>query len=437
MEKKIPAEDFLHLVWKFGLYQPAALRTTCGKSVQIINRGIYNRLSGPDFSHAILKIGDKQWIGNVEIHCKSSDWFKHKHDSDPAYNSVILHVVYEADTEVKLQDGTTPMQLILGGFIYQTPLIRYTLLLENIHHIPCLPLLHQIPKPLRSAFLERMLIERLEGRHDDLMEVIGRSDWDHGFYRSLFKSFGFGANKYGFEALFDSIPAEVFRKVRQDRQAFEALVFGQSGLLAESPRSDYESHLLKEYAYLKRKFRLKPIDPTVWKFMRMRPPNFPTVRLAQLSAVVTATPNLLPATMEETDFKILWGYFKKQTDPFWNTHFTFKESNSIEHSSILGDPSIESILINAILPFRFAYHKHLGHEADVEKTLHFYGLLTAENNQVTRAYKPSGWIPENSSESQGFLHLFDKYCFVKQCLSCNIGQYLLCKQPEKHAKNTL
>jgi hypothetical protein len=423
-------EDFLHFVWQFRLYDAQTLESTDGLSLKVVNCGFLNKHAGPDFTNAKVIIDDTTWAGNVEIHLKSSDWDKHQHQKDEAYDNVILHVVYEHDTELMRKDGTVVPTLALKPILNEQLFLRYEDLMNSAHRFPCEPQIGGVDPFVINGFLNRILIERLEQKITEVFDVLAilNGNWDETFYQLMARNFGFKVNALPMQMLAQSLPQQLFAKHKDHPLQIEALVFGQAGFLNQTFDDVYAQQLKMEYDFLRKKYQLKPIDLAVWKFLRMRPQNFPTLRLAQFAALIVKSNHLFSkvlAVKEVKDLKLLFA--ELPVNGFWKDHYHFNKS-SRQVNVQLGKSSIENILINTVALFLFAYGKYTAQSNYQTRALYLLESIAAEQNSIVLQYQDAGVIVANAQQTQGLLQLRKKYCEPKRCLHCGIGIKILKKQ---------
>ncbi len=420
-------EEFLHLIWQFRLYGIQTLRSTSGETIEVLQQGTLNKNAGPDFSKAKLIIGGTTWVGNVEIHLKSSDWLLHQHQLDDAYENVILHVVFEDDMPIYRKDKTLIPVLVLKGLFPEGLLVKYEHLITSTHNFPCEKQVFEIDPFLINGFLSRILVERLEDKSTEVYEKLAllKGNWDETFYHFMARSFGFKVNAIPMEMLAQSLPQSLFAKHKDHPLQIEALIFGQAGFLNQTFEDTYPNELKREYKFLQKKYNLKPIDRSLWKFMRMRPQNFPTLRLAQFAALVVCANHLFSKILAKRDYRNTQELFENlPVNPFWETHYHFNKKAA--HVSLqLGKSSIENIMINVLSLFLFAYGKAFDQENYVTRCFHILELLPSEINAVIKQYKSAGVIINSAFYSQAILQLKKSYCNEKKCLNCGIGIKLL------------
>ena len=319
-------EDFLFYVWQFKLFNQQDLKTVDNQSLQLIKQGSLNKDAGPDFLDAKLKIGETEWAGNVEVHIKASDWERHNHSHDRAYNNVVLHVVYENDRPIYRNDGTLVPAVELKQRISKNLESQYRDLMQNLNWIPCEKHIASVDDLHLESWLLRMLIERLDAKSEQFIHILNeyKGSWDDAFYITLARNFGFKTNALPFEMLARSLPQQILAKHKNSALQIEALIFGQAGFLQEESDEEYPTQLRKEYLFLQQKYKLKPIDKYLWKFLRLRPQNFPTLRLAQFSALVLKSSYLFSKVLEVKQPGEMASLFKDlQVSDYWHSHYRF------------------------------------------------------------------------------------------------------------------
>jgi hypothetical protein len=419
-------EDLLQYIWLAGLFNSDALKTTEGKEVLILKRGRLNRDSGPDFSQARIRIGEADWVGNVEIHINSNDWFLHKHHLDKAYNNTVLHVVYDHHKPAVREDGTIVPTLIVNDRIFPEVIKHYGVLKASSHWIPCEPMIRQTDDFTKTQALDRALVNRLERKSEQVQEWLRavNNDWHSVFYYSLTRSFGFGTNTQPFEQLAMSLPIQILGKHKNDGSQIEALVFGTAGFLNEISDDGYHSSLRKEWLFLKKKYGLSELEQSSFKMMRTRPGNFPTMRLAQLSALIFKSHHLFALAIELKDVKDIIRLFDVEASAYWQTHYVFGKVSKA-HGPGLSEQAKELLLINAIVPVLFVYGKSTGNENICSKALSILQHLSPEANRVISQWQELGMKARSAFDTQALLELKSQYCDKKQCLNCKIGSKIL------------
>lgn len=425
-------EAFLHYVWQFQYFDKRDLATVEGEPIQVIQPGLLNTHSGPDFSNAKVRIGPMSWAGTVEMHLKSSDWVAHNHETDKAYENVILHVVWHDDQPVCHDDGTRLPTLELKGRIPEALVSQYRKLVSSGFDIPCAQSLPAVPEIVKASMLDRTLIERLELKSLESVRCreANNGDWEETAYQLLARNFGFKVNGDPFHQLARHLPYKVLRKHIDHPFQVEALLFGMAGFLKEKIGDDYHRGLMKEYKILGAKYLLTQdeLHSSQWKFLRMRPANFPTLRLAQFSALITARTSLFSALMESDDSNSLTSWMGLSPSAYWTTHYSFGKSTRVG-AHAMGQASIENVIINTIAPLWVAYGKHRDEQHFVDRAVRILSELSAEENHITKTWKEAGWEVKNAFDAQALIQLFNSYCIQRQCLNCKIGAVLL-KPPE-------
>ena len=417
-------ERLLQYIWKYRLYVAADLQTTEGVSVTVIDPGIGNTDAGPDFFNAKVRIGDTVWAGNVEIHRKASNWKSHHHDTDPVYDSVILHVVEKADAVVYRTNGEPIPQALLKipAIIQQN--MDWLLLRDT--SLPCAERIHEVEPILISGWMNYLLTERLERKVTDIFSLLEQyqDDWNEVFYITLMRNFGFASNSDAFEYLAKSLPFKYIRKQRCNSLQIEALLFGQAGLLDKNLDDPYYQSLQNEYRFLLQKYRLKPVDYCSIKQMRIRPVNFPHLRLARLAAIWTHHDTLFSRILEENQPAMLKACFNVALSEYWDTHYHFRYPSQQKKKTI-GMSAIRIILINTVAPIIFAYGKKQQKLVYCEKALQLLENIPAERNSLIRNFTDAGIRVKNAYDTQALIQLRREYCEKKKCLYCRIGHHLI------------
>ena len=421
-------EDLLHFVWKYRLYHTPTLTTSSGKSVQVLDPGYPNQHAGPDFLAARIKIEETEWAGSVEIHVRASEWETHQHHQDKAYNNVVLHVVYDDDRVMYREDDTCLETLVLKTLIPKHVLSKYRELMRSLYWIPCEKLIHRVSAFHQHQWLSRLLIERLEHKVVAIDELLAqqRGSWEETCYLWAARSFGFKINADPFEQLSRSLPQAILAKYRHHPLAIEALFFGQSGLLEGMVFADeYPRMLQQEYRYLRQLHSLTPMEASSWRFLRTRPGNFPTIRIAQFAAFYIRNVHLFSRLTDTDDTGLLKTLFMKLPVPsYWNTHYRFDVSTN-PHSCQLGARSVDNLLINLIAGILFAYGKYIGKELYIYRAVALLEQLKAEKNSVLARFTALGIQAKQAADSQALLQMKSFYCDKKRCLDCGIGLQLI------------
>ncbi|HET6245838.1 MAG: DUF2851 family protein [Bacteroidetes bacterium] len=419
-------EDFLHYIWQFRNFDNSGLKAQTGESIEIIKPGDHNLNAGPDFFNSVLKIGETLWAGNVEIHINSSDWNKHNHSEDKAYNNVVLHVVYNDDCIIQRISGETIPAIELKGRINPAVFSCYSELLKSTQWISCSKNINDVDEFIVSNWLSRLLIERLERKAETIINSLKltNNNWQETFYHHLARNFGFQLNAEPFELMSKSLPLLYLIKHRDNLVQIEAMIFGQAGMLESIIEDEYSCHLQKEYNYLKYKYSLNPIDNHLWKFLRLRPVSFPTIRLSQFANLICKWENLFVKILECNNLQQYYDLFNVSSSDYWDTHFTFGKQ-SIFSKKALGKSSVEGILINTVVPFLFVYGIQKQEDKFKEKALELLETLQGEGNSIIREWKKTGMKCDSAFRSQALLELKLNYCDLKRCLKCSIGNSIL------------
>ncbi|MEJ8757374.1 DUF2851 family protein [Pontibacter sp. H259] len=419
-------EDFLHYIWQHHYYRKADLATTEGEPLQVMRTGYYNTDAGPDFREAIVKISDVEWSGSVEIHLRASDWRRHNHQTDLKYDQVILHVVWEADEQIVRTDGTVIPMLELKDRVDTALIYTYKQLQEARSAIPCANVWPAVPEITKTMMLGRALTERLELKGQEILHLHAsyNHDWEATAYHVLCKGFGFKINQVPMERLATALPVTVIRKAQSIVQV-EALLFGQAGFLTDA-ETDYTHQLSNEYKFLSHKYKLQgtAMQRHHWNFMRMRPANFPTVRLAQLAAVLASRQHFFTAILEAQTIKQYESLFMVPVTAFWQEHYTFSPEPA-KAQSTMGKGSAHNLIINVAVPLLAAYSQFASDRAYLEKAIELLERVKEASNKITRLYEELGWKAQTAADNQAALGLYKNYCQPIQCLQCAIGNKIL------------
>ena len=417
-------EDYLHYVWKFQLFSNNNLKTIDNQTVSIVKQGNHNLNAGPDFTNAKIRIGNTLWAGNVEIHSKSSDWKRHNHQKDKAYNNVVLHVVHENDDEVMSENGNRIPEIALNDYLDQSLYQNYLSFINKNNWIACSNQLQDVDALKINNWLERLSIERLERKITDINGLLEKTnnDWEEVFYQFLCMNFGLKINQQPFLELAQKTPFKIFLKERNNELATEAVLLGQAGFLEKSS-DEYSEKLKKEYQYLKVKYGLKPIH-SQWKFAKLRPTSFPTVRIAQLAAMLNKHQNLFSQILESRQIKELHSLFEVEPSSYWINHY-LPGKTSVKKKKKIGKTSIDIIMINTIIPFLFIYGKKKGNDVFCERALEYLTELKPEQNSIIKKWSEIGIDISNARQSQALIELKNEYCSQKKCLNCSIGVSLI------------
>ncbi len=403
------------------LFNASDLKTTDDEPLLIMHSGEHNFHSGPDFTNARIKIGDTTWAGNVEIHIRSSDWNVHKHMHDRAYDNVILHVVFYHD-DVK---STLPT-LILKERVDEALIKQYNLMMHTGAWIPCEKSIINIPEIIIKQQLNRLLTERIEKKALQFEQRLyaNTNNWEETCYQLIARNLGSNINADPFERLARSLPYKTILKHIHNPIQIEALLFGQAGFLEGNFRELYPNHLQSEYRFLKPKYQLEGIRPLEWKFLRMRPANFPTVRMSQFANFIANQDKIFSHILAIQDIKTLQKLFQVQAGDYWKEHYHFKKAVAIK-SAAIGKDMINLILINTISPLLFLYGQKTGDEQFIARAVYITENIEPEKNAIISKWEKLGITPQHAGESQALLELKKMYCENKRCLECAIGHKIL------------
>lgn len=429
-------EAFLQYVWQHRLLQ-GELTTTDGQLVTIERAGILNRDSGPDFSDARLKIGDTWWAGNVEIHIKSSDWQQHHHESDRNYSSVVLHVVYEADIDIVTDNGNRLITLEIKDHISRDIWNQYEQLTQTslTETIPCTSYLSEIPDFIVSNSLDRLTIERIQRKSDDVKHLIEEShgSWETCCYWMIARYFGGKTNGFTFELLAKATDQRLLARWKDQPQRIEAILMGQAGMLDGYFEDEYPRLLQQDYESLAKGAHLKPIDGYLWKFFRLRPHSFPTIRISQFANLISRSHNLFSNLLEESDAARLAEFFDVEASPYWTSHYQF-DKESAPSSKHIGKAFVETLIINAWVPLLMEYGIQHGQQRYKDQAVAILQQLPPEENNITRKWKAVGIKADNAAQSQALIQLYNEYCTPRRCLECQIGYRILVQNNKKRQK---
>lgn len=433
-------EQLLHYVWKHRLLPARPLATTDGRPIEVIDPGLHNRNSGPDFFNAKVKIGQTLWVGNVEIHDKSSDWFLHGHDHDVAYDNVVLHVAGIIDCDVTNTLGHFIPQMQID--VPQQVIDNYEELLRTDQYPPCYRIIPQLAPITIHAWMAALQTERLEQKTEAIAERARRlgGSWEDAYFMTLARNYGFGINGDSFEEWAAHIPLSAVGHHRDDLFQVEAIFMGQAGLLTpesipqryrdEAVADPYFQRLSKEYTYLAHKFSLQPMDHHRWRFLRLRPQNFPYIRLSQLACLYHERKTSLSQLTDCKTVAELQNMMGTHVSDYWKTHYTFgQESGS--NTKHLSPFSINLLLINTCIPMLFAYGRHTAKEEYCDRAFDLLEQLRAESNHIIRMWNECGLKVKTAGDSQALIQLKKEYCDRKDCLRCRIGYEYLRRPGDK------
>jgi len=426
------SEDFLHYLWKYRLFKPEGLATTRGEPVMVIFPGVHNVHAGPDFHHARIRIGDAMWAGQVEIHLKASDWNRHRHQGDERYHNVILHVVFDDDSQVFMQQpGDLPV-LHIRPLIDPSQWETYCEWRESAQDIPCANRLGEIETLTWLHWKDRLLAERLEEKASHFLHLLDevRGDWDTAFYRTLARVMGKRVNAGPFDQLAMSVPWTLISRHRDNPETVEAILFGTAGLLPEQTQEDYPSALIRSFDFYRQKYGLEPLRPGVWNTGRIRPANHPCLRIAQFAGMVSTGERLVAELLELADPAVMRTRFSPSVNAYWKTHYQFIDTGSSREMRLgrtgrPGQETVTQILINAVAVLFAAWGKFHSDDLILDKALKMLEFCEAEQNGVMRKWRERGVNAAHAADSQALIQLSNNYCSHRRCLDCMIGSTLI------------
>lgn len=422
-------EDFLQLVWKYQYFEKRDLQTTNGLRLQVLNPGFHNQAEGPDFRDASLEIDGIVFHGHVEVHRLASEWKQHEHEANPAYNSVILHIVWKNDRPVYRNDHTAMPTLELDGKVFLEVWRRYEQLLDFRSELPCAHALSQVPEIIRFSALEKALVERLHSKSESVLNLLEltQGDWEETAYRWLFVSFGFRVNSQPMGELASQIPYKILQKHRTSLPTLEAMLFGLAGLLPEESSEPYVGHLIREYQFYQKKYGWEQkLLRQHWNFMGVRPSAFPTIRIAQLASILSQAPSLLQSILEDSrDFQSFKKVLQIPTSDYWKYHYSFGKASERMTSKGVSGPSLNLLIINFAMPLWYAYGHYFQNPDWKERCFDLLQGIASEKNFITQKFEKCSWTPQNAFDSQGMIGLYRGYCEPKRCLSCKVAQSLI------------
>lgn len=419
-------ERLLHFIWEHRRINVGRLKTTTGEEVIILDQGKHNNHSGPDFLGAKLVIGGILWAGNVEIHVKSSDWYSHLHQEDPVYENVILHVVWEDNRNIQYKSGKRIPCVELKKYVDHNLLVKFYRLQNTIDWTPCQSFIKELPDEIRTSWLDQLSLERLNDKAEKVLLKLDESkgEWETVFYEMFARNLGLHVNGDAFENLAKRTPLKILARHKDQLFQLEAILFGQSGLLSSNFKEEYPLRLWKEYEHLSKKYGLYPMPGHLWKFMRLRPINFPTIRIAQLAKIIHQSDHLFSKALSVKNLKEIVNMFDVSPGYYWKDHYRF-EKKTQKINRRMGRSTHELLVINTICPILYAYGKSRGMEEVKERAIEFLQGLKPEANFLIRKWKELGWEVENSLETQALIQLRQQYCEKKLCTECKIGHWIL------------
>ena len=414
-------ERLLQYIWQFQYFNTNELSTIEEETVQVIHPGTYNTNQGPDFIDAKIKIDNTIWAGSVELHIHSSDWKNHKHSGDNNYKNVILHVVWQHDADLKLPFSTLRLEDKVSKFL----LAQYNGLMHAGQFIACEKMIHQVNELVWLSWKERLLVERLQNRSLIVFEHLKKNNnhWEETFWWMLAHNFGIKVNSHAFEKIAQSISINILAKHKNKIHQLEALLFGQAGLLEGNFIEDYPTMLQREYRFLKKKYQLQKVEAPLY-FLRMRPANFPSVRLAQLAVLVHTSLHLFSLVKESRSLAAIKKLLNVTANDYWHYHYMLDEHVAFKKKN-LGVQMMDNILINTIAPVVFAYGMYHSEDRYKDKALQWLLEIAAEKNAITKGFDKLGIENKNAFDSQALIQLKNEYCNKKKCLDCAVGNKLL------------
>ena len=427
-------EQLIHYVWKHKLYPLKELKTSDGQQVEVIDPGLHNRNAGPDFFNAKIRIGTTMWVGNVEIHDKASDWYQHGHDKDSHYDNVVLHVAGLLDTEVMKSNGQYVPQMLLS--VPDDVMQHYDELQKTDEYPPCYKVIPDLSSLIIHSWMAALQTERLEQKTEAIRKraEMCNGSWEDAYFVTLARNYGFGINGDVFEQWAYNMPLSAVAHHRDDLFQIEAIFMGQAGLLEldsipgyyqkEALNDGYFAKLRNEYQYLAHKFSMKPIDFKLWRFLRLRPQNFPHIRISQLANLYYQQKAGLSQLVECDTLDELKSVLSSQVTPYWETHYTFGSTSS-KNEKHLSYGSLNLLMINTAIPMLFAYGRHTTKEVLCDRAFDFLEQIKAENNYIIRMWQQVGLPVKTAGDSQALIQLKKEYCDKKDCLRCRFGyEYL-------------
>jgi hypothetical protein len=423
-------EDLLQYLWKVGLPYQEKLFLVSGEPIEVLKTGFHNTTAGPDFLEAKIKIGNTIWAGQVEIHVKTSHWVQHNHQNDSAYNNVILHVVWEHDKEIYTQNGVAPPVLQLKDFIPESVLNTYLNFVSGVNTLPCSGKIKEIEPHKLNIWLNSLAVDRLQQKANDYQKIlaVSNNDWEEAFFKAFFIAMSFNSNKNQFTILANQINYKALLKLRYSALSVEAYLFGIAGLLDTQFSEEYPKSLNKEWHFLKQKYGFKELIRGKLKFGGVRPSNYPTIRLAQIAAIILKQGNIFNQTINYASVKELESIFQVEPNVYWRTHYSFEKPHDKPKEKILGTDSLKLLIINLLAPVIFSYQKMQKTNFDIDKIFHIFEELKPEQNKITALFKNEGLNVSNAVTAQSLIQLYKNFCSEKKCVSCAIGTEILQKQ---------
>lgn len=413
-------EKLLQFIWQYQIFNAITLTTVQHEKLHILQPGIWNQNQGPDFKFARILLNGQEWIGNIELHVFASDWNLHQHDQDPNYHNVILHVVWQND----LPEQKIPV-LELESRVPSLLLGRYKEWSFQPSFVSCANSAASLNEQIISPFISWLSAKRLQQKSLSIVSLVESlsGNWEEAFWRHLAKSFGHKVNAESFERMAENLPYKLLIRHHHQLKQIEAMLFGQAGLLNSNLEDAYAKELHDEFLFLRKKYQLKKNVFPLY-FLRMRPINFPTVRLAQLAMLIHTHPDLFRKIKDVADIKEIKKILRTATSTYWDTHYRFDEP-SVQQVKTIGDSLVDKLIMNTILPFIRVYQMKRGRTDSIDQLDEWPQLMKAENNTIISGYARMGWHARNMKESQGLIELKTTYCDQLKCLDCAIGRHLL------------
>ncbi|MEQ9591326.1 MAG: DUF2851 family protein [Cyclobacteriaceae bacterium] len=421
-------EAFLHYIWQLQYLNKNDLKTEDGEDVEVFDPGTLNGDAGPDFSSARIRIAEMEWVGNVEIHANSSNWYDHGHEEDAAYDNVVLHVVWRDDKPVLRRDKTKIPTIALENRVDKSLIEKYKKLVESPTSIPCERVFPEVTDIVKFSMLDKAAMLRLERKSETATQLAKASDndWEGVTYQLMGRNFGFKLNFEPFQQLTNSVRRKILLQHADNLTQIEALLFGQAGFLDHGIKDDYFKLLTREYKVLSSKYALEnqKISKSLWKFLRLRPANFPTIRIAQFSALMYENQNLFSRIVEASSYDEMVKLFEVKTSDYWHNHYRFGRKTARSLSG-MGKDSINNIIINTVVPLLVAYGKFKDEQALVDRALTLLQQIPSEKNRIVKAWEEIGYKSRSALDSQALIELNNNFCLKRKCLSCSVGIEIL------------
>lgn len=422
-------EALLHFIWQFQLFDQQKLATSVtGEPVTVKKTGYHNHDAGPDFMNARIQVGDTLWAGHVEIHQRATDWFRHGHQHDPSYGNVILHVVLMDDRQAPESDSLANVPCIaLQHRIRHSLLDHYEHLIANQQWVPCAEHFQEVEAFTIRHWLNRLQVERLNAKKTLIERLLSESgnDWEETLYQLIARNFGFKVNAEPFERLAKMTPYRIIAKHTDQPFQLEALLLGQAGMLEGTFSDTYPLQLKQEYQFLQRKYRLTPMKPHEWNYLRLRPANFPTVRICQMAQFLSGAKGIFHLFFTADTLEAVRPVFQVEATTYWQDHYWPDKKAKEARRKRLGKKSIDNLLINTVVPFIFSYGQIREEGAMVDQAMNLMETMPAEQNSILKKWESLGAPHKHAGHSQALLHLKKHYCDAKQCLSCEVGMAIL------------